>query len=470
MNGTEITLNTTYTLSEGAIKFWLKWDGTKPLPILLNGSKVVVGVDSNGYLFVNSSTGQVYTLQSQVPIGKYVPIGIGWKNGFGYIMLNSSIVKVSWNGELVFNKIGNGIKTASIIDELVVYNTYIDYQYLSQLTGVTTAILQYRGEKITVYPDGGTHLPVPLTFNFYSQNGTHLGSFTWYGSSDTILVPNDTYKLIISSGGASSIYLLARVTNSIAFLSSDASGTVEPIYVVPSEPGILAVKNAQGQIIYADELKSSNDVIGVLGGSYYVSFTDENNVTRAAGWFTFTGKGLTLLLSSNLQNVTGTYANAWWDNGTLKIEFVDGTGKTNSWNLTVQYYQSAKLMSSFTLPETSRKYIATFLPPAGADEAVVKISTDSGFSKTMTVYLAKEGTGLIPSQVFPWWLLMGLFGVGGLLIAPARWKFLSPLITTGILGFAELAGMFSTPAWLLGSLTGLALLSLIIYRPSSRGD
>ena len=64
---------------------------------------------------------------------------------------------------------------------------------------------------------------------------------------------------------------------------------------------------------------------------------------------------------------------------------------------------------------------------------------------------------------------MGLFGIGGLLIAPARYKFLSPLIATGILGFAELAGMFSTPAWLLGSLTGLALLSLIIYRPSSRG-
>jgi len=470
LNHTEVLLNKT-SLAQGALKFYLKWDGTKPLAILKDGNKTVLGINSNGELFVNS-TSEGYILQGvQIPVGVYVPIAIGWKAGYGYILMNSTILKLNWNGNFSFDRIGDvKQETGSIIDEFILYNSFVSEEYILQLQGQESFSIQVGGRLIEVYPDGGTHLPTPLTISYYAQNGSLLNSTTWYGSDEIYTAPNGTYKIILSASGASSVYLVSALQSSIAFLSSDASGTIEPIYVVPSETGVLVVKNAQGQIVYADELKSSNDVIGILGGSYYVSFTDKNNVTRAAGWFTFTGKGLTLLLSSNLQNVTGTYANAWWDNGTLKIEFVDGTGKTTAWNLTVQYYHGAKLISSFTLPETSQKYIATFLPPIGADEAVVKISADSGFSKTMTVYLAKEGTGLIPSQVFPWWLLMGLFGVGGLLIAPARWKFLSPLITTGILGFAELAGMFSTPAWLLGSLTGLALLSLIIYRPSSRGD
>lgn len=227
------------------------------------------------------------------------------------------------------------------------------------------------------------------------------------------------------------------------------------------------MKNAQGQIIYADELKSSNDVIGILGGSYYVSFTDKNNVTRAAGWFTFTGKGLTLMLSSKLQNTTGKYADAWVENGTLRVEFVN-TALNGTWNLTITYFSGDKQISSFSTMENSQRYIGAFIPPEGADTALVVVKAPD-FEKKWTVYLGEQNVQTVPDFVVPWWLLMGILGIGGLLIAPARYKFLSPLIATAVLGFAELAKLFTTPAWLLGSLMGISIISLIIYRPSSRG-
>ena len=55
LNHTEVLLNKT-SLSTGALKFYLKWDGTKPLAILKDGDKTVVGINSNGELFVNSTS------------------------------------------------------------------------------------------------------------------------------------------------------------------------------------------------------------------------------------------------------------------------------------------------------------------------------------------------------------------------------------------------------------------------------
>ncbi|WP_297494734.1 hypothetical protein [Thermococcus sp.] len=466
LNHTEVLLNKT-SLAEGALKFYLKWDGKTPLAILKNGNKTVLGINTDGYLFVNSTSSSYILQGAPIPIGTYVQIAVGWKSGYGYIIMNSTILKLNWNGNFSFDRIGDvNQETGSIIDEFLLYNSFVSEDYIFQLQGQESFSIKIGDHIVNVYPDGGTHLPVPLTINYYSQNGSLLNSTTWYGSDEIYTAPNGTYKIILSASGASSIYLIRTLQGSIAFLSNDASGTIEPIYVVPSEPGVLVVKNAQGQIIYADELKSSNDVIGVLGGSYYVSFTDENNITRAAGWFTFTGKGLTLILSSKLQNTTGKYADAWVENGTLKVEFVN-TALNGTWNLTITYFSGDKQISSFSTMENSQKYIGAFIPPEGADTALVVVKAPN-FEKKWTVYLGEQNVQTVPDFVFPWWLLMGILGIGGLLIAPARYKFLSPLVATAILGFAELAKLFTTPAWLLGSLMGISIISLIIYRPSSR--
>ena len=467
LNQTEMELNKTYNLAEGTLKFWLKWDGTKPLSITDN-----IGIDSNGYLYVKDSAGNAYTLEGVTPpLGVYVPVAVGWKAGYGYIILNSTIIKLNWQGNFTLNKIGDiDQQSGTVIDELIVFDSFISEDYILQVEGQESFSININGKIIKVYPDGGVHLPTPTTISFYDENNTLLTYYDWYGSNEVYDAPNNTYKIILSAGGASSVYLISALDSDIAFLSSDAQGVIEDISIIPSEPGTLVIKNTKGQIIYADSAKQTNTVLGIMGGSYYIKFTDANGVTRAAGWFTFSGGGITLLLSSSIKEAGGLYADAWWEDGALKVEFVDDLNATSSWNMTISYYNQGQTITTFTIKETSKRYIGSFIPPSDADYAFVEIKADNGFKKEIGVYLNDNyGSQTVPESVFPSWLLFGIFGIGGLLIAPARFKFISPLIAVFILGFAKLAGLFDTPAWLLSSLTGLAILSLIIYRPSSRG-
>lgn len=142
LNETEIPLNKTYKLSEGFVKFWLKWDGTKNIRISNN-----IGIDSDGHLYVKSDTGATYTLDGALPIGQYVPVAIGWKQGYGYILVNTSIVRISWQGNLTISKIGDlDNKGSTIIDEFILDDSYIDENAALQVTGKETFSIDL-GEK-----------------------------------------------------------------------------------------------------------------------------------------------------------------------------------------------------------------------------------------------------------------------------------------------------------------------------------
>ena len=488
LNKTEADLGQSIDLGTGSLRFWLKWDGTKPLTILstvtttTDGTPVTVpalGIDENGTLYTYAN-GVKYSLNSTVPIGEWVVVAFAWKPGYAYIMLsktanadNATIVEFNWNGNFMFDAIGEYNQTTmSAIDEFVVWDDFIDKDSILAAGSKALLKLNLYNKEIPVLPDGGSYLPTPLTISFYGLNNTLISYSTWYGTEQTLTVPNNTEKIIIGSNGASSTYQVSEITmDGITFPAKDATLVAEKVNIVPATPGVLKVKDIKGHLLYAQKIMSSATVIAVSGETYYISFTDENGVTRAAGWFVLTGSGTTLVLSSNVMETKGVYADAWWDEKThaLKVEYVDDTRADQNITIVIEFYYKNTLIGRFPVTEHTSKYIGTFYPPDVADFALVDIQSSTGYHKEISVVVNGGGEySFLPVDVFPPSLFMGLFAITGLLIAPARYRYLSPLIATAILTFAKLISLFDTPSWLISAFLGLTILSFIIYRPSSR--
>ncbi|NJE60465.1 hypothetical protein [Thermococcus sp. 21S7] len=462
LNRTKLQFKQTYSLPSGTVKFWLKWDGTKNIKLTDS-----IGIDSSGQLYVKTSTTTYTTQGAQVPAGTYVPVVISWKPGYGYIVVSNTLLRLNWQGTVNFSEIGDdSTESSTILDEFTLLDSYTAEDYILNPSQTDTVELLIGDRKILVTPDGGNTLAIPLTFSFFTADNAFLQTTPWFGSKEQVIAPNSTEKIIISTGSGSTIFEILYLTSDIAVISPDARGVIEHISILPSEEGVLTVKNAAGKTVYCKKT-SQADVIGVYGNKYYIEFK-QNTTVRAAGWFSFTGQGITLMLKSNLQDKEGVFADAWLENTSLKLELVDTLNPDPTWNFTIDYYANGERIANFSMTTNASHYIGTFVPPQGADMAALTIHGSGGFYKTMTVYLAGENVYTIPSTVFPAWLLLGLFGIGGLLIAPARYKFLSPLLATAVLSFANLAEIFTSPAWLIGTLMGISILSLIIYRPSSR--
>ncbi len=473
LNHTEADLQQTISLSTGSLRFWLKWDGTKPLKLL-----DTLGIDENGTLYFIAG-GTKYVLDYALPQDKWIVIALAWKEGEAYFLAsetanadNATIATFTWSGNFEFSQIGDINQTSSsALDEFVVWDDYIDKSSILAVESKVLLKLDVNGREVPVYPDGGAYLPTPLTISFYDSNNSLITYQDWYGTDQKIAVPSGTKYILLSGGSASTAILIDQIGNAITFPAKGTTLVAEKINIVPATAGVLKVTNMKGQLLYAQQVTSGGTIVGVMGEMYYISFTDTSGATRAAGWFTPTGDGITLVLSSDVTAEKGVWADAWWDNNAkaLKVAFSDDRGMAQDVNITIRFFLKDKLVGEFPITEHTSKYIGTFYPPDIADFAQVVIRTSEGYSKTIGVVINEDKSTLVPESVIPGSLLMGLFAITGLLIAPARFKYLSTLIATAIMIFAKLIGIFDSPSWLIATLTGLTLLSFIIYRPSSRG-
>ncbi len=283
LNQTEALLGTTYTLSEGAISFWLKWDGTTDIKLSDN-----IGIDSNGHLYVLSPSGDNFTLSAPIPVGQYIPVYIGWEPGYGYIMLNTTRVSFTWSGNLTITKIGDiNDKSATLIDEFTLYDNYVPPDVF--LSGSPTAQVVVKTPSYTqtlnITTMDGSSLS-NISVSLFSSNWTLLNATSWsFGETPTVFANATGGIFAVITGTASTTIYLQPENGSIAVAipgnsAQYISATIEPASYPSTAQRVwdwLTVKDVNGRIVYRNRWDfQPTSVVLQVGKAYLIEVSNDN--------------------------------------------------------------------------------------------------------------------------------------------------------------------------------------------------
>jgi len=468
VNQTEVLLPKTYTLKQGAIAFWLKWDGTKSIMLSDN-----IGIDSNGYLFVKSSTGTTYTLEGvSPPIGKYVPVYIGWTESEGYIMINATKIALNWAGNLTISRIGDiNNKSATLIDEFKVWDTYIpsDQIVLASQTQEYHILLS-DGKAIAIAPEGGVKLGL-IDVTFLGKNYTALNTTMLGPSSSLAIAPNGTAAVAISRAGISRIYWLGNYTT-IAFLAEDAKLIVTHVTVTPEQFDYLVVKTISGQVATRIKLQNNQGDFVAIPGAQYIFTFEKGNITRSRVYTVTTSNLVFYLTTSKLSLQPPLDFQAYYDQKTrlVFVVFEDAGGTTKWLNITMTGYQN--YAPTWRVHDFENRTYGLYILTANATDTdyvrVMLTANINGSTQTFerTVYVGTYGANRapFPTSLVPPAIVMLTAALLGIFIFPGTAPALMLLGGATSLGILTILGWIPAMPGLITTLTLLGVLALIIYR------
>ena len=465
LNQTEVLLDQNYSLSQGTMTFWLKWDGTTNISISDN-----VGIDGNGHLYVKNDKGTIYTLDGvSLPAGKYVPVYIGWRDSEGYIMINTTKLMLNWNGNLILSRIGDmNQESATIIDEFKLWNTYIPPDqviYESQKEGYT---LLWKGQVIIITPEGGTSLG-NLDVSFLTANLTTINSTILSPGQKTATVPNNTALITISRSGISRRYWLGNYTK-IAFPAESVQLVSSTISIRPTIWQYLTLKTPDGRVATRVKLDSTQtaSVMAVLGSDYIISL--ENGNTTKSMLYTITGD-ISLWVENDTAKYQGKYFTAQLDdnNKLLIITYYDQSAETKELHISIRAYDAnnnLKYGIKDIAVEGPVAYYRLALPVANdTDVMLYKVTIDAdGHIYERTVFGEADGGSVLPSNIVPSGLVIFGAGVVGALMFVAINAYLMPFGALIALSAVKFLGWANVSPSVLGMLGVFSALAMLMYR------
>lgn len=365
LNQTEVELGQTYNLPQGAVTFWLKWDGQN-VTISDNIKAVITYDDRSGTVYggivVTNSDGDEYKLENVLVPGVYTKVYIGWTAGGGYIATDNATVNLNWVGNLTLSKIGNlNDKTQSIIDEFYLYDSYVSLDSLKAPNQATMVV---------TFPDGSaTHIIITddsgtldsLTVSLYSLNNTLLNSTTWEGvGNDITFTTNESMVLaVLSAPGGSTTVLVRPGVNETVVVPGTVATHIQAVIEPSSYPTgsqrqwtWLIVRDAQGRLVYFNKWNfEGTPVLLKSGESYLVAVATENLTSVYGAYFGLASPSIKITLPkpddlTKFTNITVFYSVKESDN-TFRIYFYDPSGQTSEVNI-VLYDDGLNPMANVT--------------------------------------------------------------------------------------------------------------------------
>ena len=465
LNQTEISLSQTYTLSEGALSFWLKWDGSTKITISDN-----IGIDTNGYLYVKNDQGTTYTLQGVTPpVGQYVPVYVGWKAGGGYIMINTMKVTLNWDGNLIISKIGDiGQSSATIIDEFKLWDTYIPPDQILYEVLKEQYTLLYNGTAIAIKPEGGTSLGM-IDVAFLDSNYTVLDSATLSPGQKTATVPDGTKIVVLTRGSVSRTYLLDENYTEIAFPAEGNTVIVSRISVRPEVWDYLTVKTVSGQVATRVKLENNEATFTAMYGNQYL-FVFERAVETRTRIYTVSESNIVFYITKqDVEFKPPVDVKAYLENSTIVVSYYDENMSTTALNVTVAGYVDYKKVWEVYDYQPKQFGLYTLKVEANNTEyAVVTLKANvSGQIQEFkrTVYV-EGGTSRSP---FPEELIPPALLVLGFSLVPMflyRAIEVHIMLISGAIGLSvgTVLGWIPAVPGLIAILTVLGIVAMIVYR------
>ena len=468
LNQTEVYLKQSYTLPEGSISFWLKWDGSTNIKISDN-----IGIDADGYIYIKNDDGTTYTLEGvSPPTGEYVSVYIGWHNGEGYIMMNTIKITLNWAGNVIISKVGSISQTTStIIDEFKLWNEYIPPDQIIYESQRDQYTLLYNNTAIAIKAESGLSLGT-IDVAFLDANYNTINSTTLSAGSKTAEVPTNTSMIVLTRGSVSRTYLLDKNYSTIKFPAEEATIVVTKIQVTPEAWDIMEVKTVDGAVATREYL--SNNIGGftaVYGNQYLFVFDRDNEmVVRLT---TIKGDTVFYILTTKEIVKPPVDFQVLYDveSEILSIIYFDQNMGTQGLNVTIEGYKDfAKVFDASDSENTTFGYYKFTVSPTDTD--YVHVILYALVNGTWGKYEKTVPTGGGGRSPFPPNLIPPAFVVLGAALVPL---FLSKgtepwlMLIGGAIGltFVALIGwiqMTKNIAMLITALTVLGVLAMLTYR------
>ena len=475
LNKTEILLPQSYSLSEGTISFWLKWDGKTALVLAKNGSTAVIGIDTNGYLYVKNSDGTTYTATGLSPqAGSYVPVTIAWSNGKGYIMVDNQRVNLNWAGNITIDRVGDiNANSQTLIDEVKLYDNYIPPDLVETEILKNEYSITYNGTVIPVEPEGGSTLGT-INVAFLDANFSTINSTVISTSQMNAEAPNGTFAIVLTRGSVSRTYLLDKIPKSIAFPATEVASLVSSsIQVAPGSWSILEVKTVNGDIAARIPLNHNTGTVTLIpGNTYLFSFEEGNTVvtrfTTASGSMVF----YISLEESTLKPPLDFEVKYDPNTKLVTVYYYDPNGATKSLELNVEAEKNFKPVLIVNDSRSGKLGLYKFVINAsGSDNVNVKLSADVNGSIQTFERVVGTGEGSrapFPSNLVPSFAVVALAGLIPFFLSRGTEAWLMPLgaaiglsLVTTVLGWVPVT---APVAGLIAALTVLGVLGMLIER------
>lgn len=463
LNQTEVYLSQTYTLNEGSISFWLKWDGSTNITISDN-----IGIDTNGYIYVKNDAETTYTLGGvSPPIGVYVPVYISWRSGEGYIMINTTKVTLNWDGNLIISRIGDiGRSSATIIDEFKLWDTYIPPDQVLYESQKEQYTLYGTAIAIAIKPEGGTSLGM-IDVAFLDANLTTINSTTLSPGQKTATVPNGTAIITLSRGGVSRTYYLDNNINSIAFPAEGVTIIVSEVQVKPYPYDYLTLKTMGGDIAGRIKLDGIEKITAVYGNTYIFTFERDSEVRSRM--YTVSESQIIFYISETGELNPPIDVSAYYQDGLVRVNYYDANYQTSSINVTVIGYRNFATAWKVSDAEVGSFGLYTFTANANDTEyAEVTITANiSGTLQTFkrTIYISPNTQRYpFPTELVPPALILLATALVGMFVFPGKAPHLMLLGGAISLGLLSLLGWVPEAGELILVLTILGVLALVVYR------
>ncbi|MBO8175418.1 MAG: hypothetical protein H0Z18_09190 [Thermococcus sp.] len=465
LNKTEIYLPQSYTLPQGSVAFYLKWDGTADITISDN-----IGIDANGYIYIKNDNGTVYTLEGvNPPTGTYVPVYIGWENGNGYIMINTTKITLNWVGNVTITKIGSITNsTGTIIDEFKIWNTYIPPDQIIYESVADQYTLLYNGTAIAIKPEGGQTLGI-INVAFLDANFTTINSTTLSSAQRTVTVPANTSIVVLTRGSVSRTYWLNTNYTTIAFPAEEAQAIVTRIYVRPSEWEYLTIKTADGATATRIKLENNEGSFTAVYGNQYLFVFERGNETRTRVYTVSTSDIVFYITDLNVQLTPPIDIKTYLQDGLIVVTYYDNNMQTSSLDVTVTGYKNYQ--KAWEVHDYQEKTFGLYTLKANANDTeyaeVTIIANISGQLQTFkrTVYVSTNQQRYpFPEMLVPPALVMFIAAITGIFIFPGKFPHLMLLGGATSLSILSLLGWIPAVTGLITTLTLLGVLALIVYR------
>ena len=465
LNQTEVHLSQSYTLSEGSVSFYIRWDGSTNIKISDN-----IGINADGYIYIKNDDGTTWTLEGvNPPTGEYVPVYIAWRNGEGYIMLNNTKLDLNWEGSVTFTKVGDiSQSSGTLIDEFRIYDNYIMPEQFLEGEDTTTITIEFPSgtSTVTIQSDDGTPLST-VQVSLFDENNVLIANDTYDSLGETLsfnVDVNATYAVFTTPTGSTTVYIYPNETITVAVpgQSEYIQATIEPATYPTEEQKQwiwLIVKDSQDRLVYRNKWDlTATPVILRVGGTYLISVATENFTKVQGVYFGLAND----IIKINLPKVSEL---TLYDNLTLFYDF-----DPQAEELRIYYYdpQASTANVSITFYDAFGKTIFyAHFPTANLinfKTTILPYKFNFEFTRgnethnwTQTVGYVKEGEEMqeiIPKE------FMGLALIAGILFAfgalSAEWAPVVALIFGSVLGYA---GLISFPGTIIGFMSAMSFMA-----------